>query len=110
MGLTKVVVDQCSPTLSEQMRVHASAIEAVEDDVVTLLRRTKDERDLAGMREAARVADLGMQAAFACVRPGVTCGDVIAEGTAVMLRAGAESVAMAPASGAGMCSNAKRAI
>jgi Xaa-Pro aminopeptidase len=47
------------------------------------------------------VADLGMQAAFAAVRPGVTCGDVIAEGTAVMLREGAESAAMVPASGVG---------
>ncbi len=53
------------------------------------------------MREAARVADLGMSTAFAVIRPGVTCGEVIAEGTSAMLKAGAESVAMAPAAGVG---------
>jgi len=33
-----------------------------------------------GLRKAARVADIGMITAFAAIRPGVTCGEAIAEG------------------------------
>ncbi|MFH1567501.1 MAG: Xaa-Pro peptidase family protein [Gemmatimonadota bacterium] len=101
LKLKKVVFDQLETGLAELLASQAPTTEAVADDVVTVLRRTKDARDLAGLREAARVADLGMQAAFRAVRPGVTCGEVAAEGTAVILRAGAESASMAPAAGPG---------
>ncbi|HJP29520.1 MAG TPA: Xaa-Pro peptidase family protein [Candidatus Latescibacteria bacterium] len=102
MGLKKVLFDTLSADMIGAITSKAAATECVENDFVTSqLRRTKDEHDIAGMREAARVADLGMQTAFGCIRPGVTCAEAIAEGTAAMLRAGAESVAMAPASGVG---------
>ncbi|MBT4497556.1 MAG: aminopeptidase P family protein [Gemmatimonadetes bacterium] len=100
-GYGKIVFDQMSGELAGMLAQEMPGTEVVVDDVVTVLRRTKDERDLAGMREAARVADLGMETAFAAIRPGVTCGKAIAEGTAAMLRAGAEQVSMAPASGVG---------
>ena len=100
-GFGKVVFDQASPGLVETMRREVPDTEVVVDDVVTVLRRTKDERDLAGMREAARVADLGMQAAFAAIRPGVSCLETIAAGVAAMLRAGAEYADMKPACGEG---------
>ncbi len=96
---SKVIFDQLPDPLAQQLA--AVGVEAVGEDVGVQLRRTKDQADLAGMRRAAAVADLGITAAFAAIRPGVTCLDAIAEGTAVMLRAGAESVSMAPASGVG---------
>lgn len=93
MGLRKVISDRLQP--------EAGSTEVVVDDIAAGLRRCKDERDLAGMREAARVADLGMRTAFAAIRPGVTCSEAVAAGTAAMLRAGAEDASMAPASGVG---------
>lgn len=101
MGLGRVVFDQLGREQADQLARQAPSVEVVIDDVVTALRRTKDAADLAGLRGAARVADLGMQAAFRAVRPGVTCGEAIAEATAIMLREGAESAAMAPACGVG---------
>jgi len=96
-GYKKVVTD--SAGLAEAIAAAGAEVEV--EDIGQALRRTKDERDLAGMREAARVADIGMTTAFAAILPGVTCCDIIAEGTAVMLKAGAESAAMAPAAGVG---------
>jgi Xaa-Pro aminopeptidase len=95
----KIITD--SAELAKAIGREVVGVEVEVENICQALRRTKDERDLVGMREAARVADLGMSTAFAAIRPGVTCGDVIAEGTAAMLRAGAESVAMAPAAGVG---------
>jgi Xaa-Pro aminopeptidase len=99
VGYKKIVTDSASLAEAIEKGVPATAVEL--QDIGRQLRRRKDERDLAGLREAARVADLGMSTAFAAIRPGKTCGEVIAEGTAAMLRAGAESVAMAPAVGVG---------
>ena len=42
-----------------------------------------------------------MTAAFAAIRPGLSCLDVIAEGGYTMLKAGAEDATMAPAVGEG---------
>ncbi|MEE3264001.1 MAG: Xaa-Pro peptidase family protein [Candidatus Latescibacterota bacterium] len=102
MAPRRVLFDQLSDSLGQSIAKVAPSIELVVDDfVTTLLRRCKDEADLVGLKRAAQVADLGMQTAFANVRPGVSCADAIAVGTAAMLAAGAESVAMAPASGIG---------
>jgi len=87
--------------LSDQLQPQIPGTEIVVDDVGALLRRTKDERDLAFMREAARIADLGIRTAFRAVRPGLTTLEVTAEGTAAMLRAGAEYAVMNPAVGIG---------
>ena len=99
VGYKKIITDNAGLAEAIGKGVAGTAVEV--DDIARALRRTKDERDLAGMREAARVADLGMSTAFTVIRPGVTCGEVIAEGTSAMLKAGAESVAMAPAAGVG---------
>lgn len=99
IGYKKIITDSAELAAAIAQGVSGTAVEV--EDIGRELRRTKDKCDLAGMREAARVADLGMSTAFAAIRPGVTCGEVIAEGTAAMLKAGAESVAMAPAAGVG---------
>ena len=103
MGPRKVIFDQLSGAAAELLdrELGADATWVEEDFVGTVLRRTKDDRDVAGMRQAARVADLGLQTAFALIRPGVTCAEAVAAGTAAMLRAEAESASMAPASGVG---------
>jgi Xaa-Pro aminopeptidase len=102
LGLKRVLFDSLSADALTAVTAAAPGTACAEEDFVTTeLRRHKDARDIAGMRQAAMVADLGMQTAFACLRPGGTCAEAIAEGTAAMLRAGAESVAMAPASGIG---------
>ncbi len=92
-GLKKILSDELKPQIP--------GTEIAVDDVGALLRRTKDERDLAFMREAARISDLGMSTAFKTVRPGLTTLEVTAEGTAAMLRAGAEYAVMNPAVGIG---------
>ncbi len=91
----------CKKVVSDRLNPQVPGTQVMVEDIGAILRRRKDERDLAGMREAARVADLGMATAFKAIRPGVTALDAIAEGTAAMLRAGAESVSMAPAVGIG---------
>ncbi|MBT4096847.1 MAG: aminopeptidase P family protein, partial [Gemmatimonadetes bacterium] len=102
MGPRRVLFDQLPEPMANAIAAAAPSIELVEDDfVTTLLRRRKDEEDLTRMREAARIADLGMQTAFAQIQPGTTCAQAISAGTGAMLAAGAESVAMAPASGVG---------
>jgi Xaa-Pro aminopeptidase len=95
----KIVLDQ--PGLAVAIGQQVPGCEVLVEDIGTQLRRKKDARDLEGMREAARIADLGMTAAFAGIRPGITCLDVIAEGEYTMLKAGAEDAKMAPAVGAG---------
>ncbi|MFT5090207.1 MAG: Xaa-Pro aminopeptidase [Candidatus Latescibacterota bacterium] len=95
----KIVLDQ--PGLAVAIGQQVPGCEVLVEDIGTQLRRKKDARDLEGMREAARIADLGMTAAFAAIRPGITCLDVIAEGEYTMLKAGAEDAKMAPAVGAG---------
>lgn len=95
----RIVLDQ--PGLAAVIRRAVPSCEVLVEDIGTVLRRQKDARDLAGMREAARIADLGMTAAFAAIRPGITCLDVVAEGEYAMLKAGAEDAKMAPAVGEG---------
>lgn len=101
MKLNRVLFDSLTPDTEAALSTAGVTGCSADDFVSAQLRRAKDERDIAGMRKAAMVADLGMQTAFACIRPGGTCAEAIAEGTAAMLRAGAESVSMAPASGVG---------
>ncbi|MSS72022.1 MAG: aminopeptidase P family protein [Candidatus Latescibacteria bacterium] len=101
MPLKKIAFDRLGPDLADLLNRETSGLQAVQDDIATEIRRTKDERDLKGMREAARVSDLGMLAAFRAIRPGVTNGDLAAEGAAAMLRAGAEHVIMHVMTGPG---------
>ena len=98
-GLKRIIVDQ--PMLAECLRGQIDGCEIECEDLGTEIRRKKDARDLEHMREAARIADLGMTAAFAAIRPGLSCLDVIAEGEYAMLKAGAEDATMSPAVGEG---------
>ncbi|OAT85780.1 M24 family metallopeptidase [Desulfotomaculum copahuensis] len=59
------------------------------EEILMPLRYAKDADELAAMRRAARVAETGMQAAMAAVKPGVTEIEVAAEAEYAMRRAGA---------------------
>jgi Xaa-Pro aminopeptidase len=98
-GYRKIVVDDLS--LSEEIKDAMPQSTVIFQDLGRLLRRTKDERDLIGLREAARVADLGIMTAFSIIKPGISCADIAAEGEYAMRKAGAEYVSMAPAVGRG---------
>src|SRR5690606_13564062 len=63
------------------------------------LRRTKEPEEIALLREAARISDLGMVTAFAAARPGVPGREIAAASTAAMLSAGAEEASMQVAVG-----------
>lgn len=60
------------------------------DPVMDPLRMVKDEGELALMREAQRVAGIGMDRARELLRPGATAHEVATEALYAMMRAGAE--------------------
>jgi Xaa-Pro aminopeptidase len=60
------------------------------DPVMDPLRMVKDDGELALMREAQRVAGIGMDRARELLRPGVTAHEIATEALYAMLRAGAE--------------------
>lgn len=60
------------------------------DPVMDPLRMVKDDGELALMREAQRVAGVGMDRARELLRPGATAREVAVEALYAMLRAGAE--------------------
>ena len=59
-------------------------------------RIVKSEAELAMLRESARITALGLDAAAAVVRPGVTDSEVAAAGAHAMLAAGSEFMSMQP--------------
>jgi Xaa-Pro dipeptidase len=59
--------------------------------VVSELRLTKDEAELAAMRRAVEVAELGLQRSLPHIRAGMTERELAGELTLQMLRAGSES-------------------
>lgn len=59
--------------------------------VLSHLRMVKEEGEIEAIRAAARVADVGMQAAVEAVKPGVTESQVAAAAEGGMRNAGAES-------------------
>jgi len=66
-------------------------IKVVENEEVTMrLRYYKDDYELERMREAARVAGLGLEAGLRAVKPGMTESQVAAEAEHAMRVAGAE--------------------
>jgi len=95
----KIIVDE--PLLGREIKNEISQSIVLVEDIGCLLRRKKDAVDLAGLRHAARIADLGVTAAFGVIKPGISCGDIAAEGEYVMRKAGAEDVSVAPAVGQG---------
>ena len=62
------------------------------DEALRRLRRIKDEDEIAALRRAAGVSEIGLQAALARARPGASERDVCAAGTAAALAAGADFV------------------
>src|SRR5659263_659904 len=66
-------------------------IDLVENEEVTMrLRYFKDDYELERMRAAARVAEKGIEAALAAIKPGVTETSVAARAEGAMRDAGAE--------------------
>lgn len=63
-------------------------------DVVREVRAIKSPQELSYIETAARIADVGMQAAINCTRPGVTELDVYAEIVYAMAKAGGENPAI----------------
>ena len=63
-------------------------------DVVAGARRLKSGEELAVVREAARIGDIGLQAALDSIRAGVTELDVYAEIVYAMAKAGGENAAI----------------
>lgn len=62
------------------------------DEPLRRLRRIKDEDEVAALRKAAQVSEIGLQAALDRARPGATEREVCAAGTAAALAAGADFV------------------
>jgi Xaa-Pro aminopeptidase len=79
---------------AETLRAFEAALPGVEwvdvENAVCDLRAWKSPAEVAVVREAYRIADLGIEAAIEAVRPGVTERAVAAEIEAAMRRAGAE--------------------
>ena len=65
-------------------------------DVVLESRVIKSEAELATMREAARLTDVGIMAALGEVQQGKTDGDAVAAAYAAMSRAGSEYLTIQP--------------
>ena len=63
-------------------------------DVLRELRWTKSRREIEHLETAARIADIGLEAARAALRPGVTELDVYAEIIHAMAKAGGENPAI----------------
>ncbi|HXF61941.1 MAG TPA: Xaa-Pro peptidase family protein [Caldilineaceae bacterium] len=99
-NIRRLVSDPLPPDLAAELQRSLPGLTLVEDRRWGAhLRRTKEPQELALLREAARIADLGMAAAFAAARPGVSGRAIAAEAAAVMLRAGCEEAGLQVAVG-----------
>ena len=79
---------------ADTFRAFGEALPGIEwvdvENAVCDLRAVKSAAEIAVIREAYRIADLGIEAAAMAIRPGVTERTVAAEIEAAMRRAGAE--------------------
>jgi Xaa-Pro aminopeptidase len=99
-GVRRLVSDALPADLVERLRREVAGLELTIDPLWgAKLRRTKEPGEIALLREAARISDLGMVAAFAAARPGVSGREIAAAGTAAMLAAGAEDASLQVAVG-----------
>jgi Xaa-Pro aminopeptidase len=99
-GYSRIVCDSLPSELASALHLGAPGLEMVPDPLWgARLRRTKEPSELALLREAARISDLGMAAAFGAARPGASGRDIAAEATAAMLRAGCEEAGLQVAVG-----------
>jgi Xaa-Pro dipeptidase len=75
-----------------QAALEAKGVRVVDaTKLVRGVRNRKSSQELAHIRTAQNIADIGMRAAISHIRPGVTELDVAAEGTYAMAKAGGES-------------------
>lgn len=99
-GFRRVVLDPTSRESEEKLRAQLPNVELIFSGAWgAALRRTKEAAEIEIMREAARISDIGMVAAFAAARPGVSGRSVAAASAAAMLEAGAEDASMQVAVG-----------
>ena len=99
-GYRRLVMDPMARAAEDALRDAMPGVEIVFDaNWGPRLRRTKDATDIARMREAARIADIGTVAAFAAARPGVSGREIAAASAAAMLAAGAEDASLQVAVG-----------
>jgi Xaa-Pro aminopeptidase len=96
----RVVLDATSRENEDNLRSLLPGVELTFDGLWgPKLRRTKEPGEIALMREAARISDIGMIAAFAAARPGVSGRSIAAASAAAMLEAGAEDASLQVAVG-----------
>ncbi|WP_346795544.1 Xaa-Pro peptidase family protein [Halomonas sp. Bachu 37] len=65
-------------------------------DVLDGVRVVKTPAELECLKESARITSLGLKAAIAMVRPGVTDNAIAAEGSRALLEAGSEFMSLQP--------------
>ena len=65
-------------------------------DLVLYFRAVKSPAEMAHVREAARITDVGMKAGLAAVAPGKTDNDLLAASYAAMIEAGGEYPSIPP--------------
>jgi Xaa-Pro aminopeptidase len=99
-GYKRVVLDSATRESEDTLRSQLPNVELTFDGKWgATLRRTKEAAEIAIMREAARISDIGMVAAFAAARPGVSGRAIAAASAAAMLEAGAEEASLQVAVG-----------
>ena len=91
----RVAFEDGAPRMSAAARRRLGAllphVEATDGTaIVERLRRVKSKREIEKMREAARITAIGMKAALAACRVGVTENDVAAAAMDALVRAGSE--------------------
>jgi Xaa-Pro aminopeptidase len=79
-------------------------------DMVNNARKIKSPQELAYIHEAARITDIGIEAAHGAMRPGVTELDVWAEADYAMAKAGGEHSGIQKMIGSGPKSHALHAL
>jgi len=99
-GFHRVVFDATNRENEDNLRSQLPGVELTFDGLWgPKLRRTKEPDEIALMREAARISDIGMIAAFATARPGVSGRTIAAASASAMLEAGAEDASLQVAVG-----------
>lgn len=84
-AIYEAMLNDCSP---------AEIIEV--DKLIEPMRGIKSESEIAVIRKAYEIAELGMEAAIKAVRPGITERELAAEAEYVMRKAGAECYGVDP--------------
>lgn len=101
-GVRRIVIDVVDRETEAALKAALPAAEIVLDGLWgPHLRRTKEPDEIEIMRQTAAISDLGMVAAYAAAKPGVSGRAIAAASAAAMLAAGAEAaelqVAVGPA-------------